>query len=243
MKVKVNKYVSIFNNTVTEITADDLDGLTFIDNSMFENCTNLKTVVLSDDITSIGDNAFKNCTNLTSISIPESVTFIGDSAFASCDNLKTITLSSTTPIELGGNTVFPSSTTNIYVPLGTKSAYISSSTYWGNLSNTLTELVTITAKVYSADSVLSLGDGWTLNGTTLSKTYEVGDTYGELPTLSDGVGTFFYGWSIKESILIEDAISSTDIVDGTVTRIYPLRLEGDSGDDGELGEEIPLPED
>ena len=48
---------------------------------VFEDCTNLTTIILPNNLTSIGSSTFKGCSNLTSITIPESVTSIGHSAF------------------------------------------------------------------------------------------------------------------------------------------------------------------
>ena len=57
-------------------------AVTKIDDSAFENCTNLTNVIIPDSVTYIGNSAFKNCTSLTSITIPDSVTRIGKNAFA-----------------------------------------------------------------------------------------------------------------------------------------------------------------
>ena len=53
-----------------------------------ENCSLIKSVVISDGVTSIGYGAFYNCSNLTSVTIPDSVTSIGDSAFYGCSKIK-----------------------------------------------------------------------------------------------------------------------------------------------------------
>ena len=53
----------------------------------FENCENLKTIVIPNSITTVGTYAFSGCKSLTSVTIPEGVTSIGDFAFRYCYSL------------------------------------------------------------------------------------------------------------------------------------------------------------
>ena len=97
-----------------KITLDlsDMSEVTKIDESAFENCSNLEGIVLPqgiteivgraflgtsialidipDGVTTIGANAFAGCENLESVVLPASLTTIGTDAFAVCSNLKTI---------------------------------------------------------------------------------------------------------------------------------------------------------
>ena len=68
------------------------DGVTSIGSSAFSGCTGLVNITISDSVTSIGSSAFSGCTNLTSITIPNSVTNIGYSAFSGCTSLSEIIL-------------------------------------------------------------------------------------------------------------------------------------------------------
>ena len=52
----------------------------------------LKNVTISEGITYIGDFAFNNCTNLVSLKLPNSLTSLGDQTFIGCTNLKTINI-------------------------------------------------------------------------------------------------------------------------------------------------------
>ena len=80
---------SIFNGFYNVTSVVFPASLTSIGNSAFQNCTNLTSVDLStsSSLKSIGSSAFKNCTNLTSIEIPESVNEFGTTVFGGCDNL------------------------------------------------------------------------------------------------------------------------------------------------------------
>ena len=50
----------------------------------FENCVDLKSVVIPNTVTDIGDRAFYDCQGLSSVVIPSSVTEIGNAPFYGC---------------------------------------------------------------------------------------------------------------------------------------------------------------
>jgi hypothetical protein len=58
-----------------------------LDNNMFGNCTELRTVDLNTSISEIPNCAFAMCTSLTSISLPDNVKTIGEFAFSGCTAL------------------------------------------------------------------------------------------------------------------------------------------------------------
>ncbi len=62
-------------------------NVTEIEDSAFERCRNLTSVMLPEGLESIGNNAFLQCTSLTGITIPESVTRIDGTAFQYCSSL------------------------------------------------------------------------------------------------------------------------------------------------------------
>ena len=74
------------------LTAIRLNGVTYIGDEAFLNCTGLIAGELGSSIQHVGMGAFKNCTALTTATIPPNVTFIGDYAFANCSELKTVTV-------------------------------------------------------------------------------------------------------------------------------------------------------
>ena len=85
-------------NEITEITENDLSGVLTIKN-------------------------FRWWSNLRSVSIPNSVTNIGSMAFYNCTSLTQITMHSATPPKFEGD-VFDEVTAYMYVPSGSKDAYI-----------------------------------------------------------------------------------------------------------------------
>lgn len=141
---KLNQY---FNKTITEVTEEDLAGVTSIKNSAFvgcsslasatipdsvttigsyafEGCASLTSVTIGNGVTSIDSYAFRNCSSLASVTIGSGVTSIGDYAFEYCKKLTSITILPTTPPTLGSS-IFSniSSSAVITVPKGTLDAY------------------------------------------------------------------------------------------------------------------------
>lgn len=75
-----------------KLTSIRLNGVTFIGDEAFLNCTGLVAVELGPSIQHLGMGAFKNCTALTTLTLPPNLNFIGDYAFANCAGLKTATV-------------------------------------------------------------------------------------------------------------------------------------------------------
>ena len=113
----VNKLPQLLNNTITEITAEDLEGVKYIPaelcggktsltsvtisdsvvtlaDKVFYNCRNLKDVTIGNNVQSIGTNAFSYADIRNSLTIPNSVTAIGKSAFAYNKNLPSVVINS-----------------------------------------------------------------------------------------------------------------------------------------------------
>jgi len=71
------------------------DGLREIGNSAFRECHSLKSITLPSSVTKIGDEAFRDCSSLKKVVLNEGILEIGDCAFDSCSSLQSITLPST----------------------------------------------------------------------------------------------------------------------------------------------------
>ena len=141
-----SKLPQVIDKTVTEITAEDLEGAISISERAFEGCENLTSITIPDSVTSIvayafnncsgltnvkigngittiGGNAFSGCYALTSITIPDSVTSIGGTAFYKCSSLTEMTILATTPPTLVNTNAISTATSTIYIPAGTLEAY------------------------------------------------------------------------------------------------------------------------
>ncbi|MBQ8270711.1 MAG: leucine-rich repeat protein [Bacteroidaceae bacterium] len=98
-----------------------------INNAAFIGDTALTSVTIGNGVTAIGDAAFSGCTSLTSTTIGKGVTDIGNAAFQGCAALKEIYVQGTTPALLDSEAFTEHYTSaTLYVPIGTKAAYQSS---------------------------------------------------------------------------------------------------------------------
>ena len=96
-----------FNGAETSVSNIELKtGVTFVNNSQFDGCINLKSIILPPDLASIPNYAFRNCTSLTEINIPNKVREIGKSAFAYSTNLVNLIFQAEPIITSIGNSAF-----------------------------------------------------------------------------------------------------------------------------------------
>lgn len=96
---RVKNATPIERKTVTDISIPD--GITTIENGLFQGFLSLKEVQIPQSVTAIGSEAFKNCTSLRALSIPDTVQKIGTSAFENCGLMKVRIPDSTSSIGEG----------------------------------------------------------------------------------------------------------------------------------------------
>ena len=102
-------------------------GVKVILNSCLSGCENLSSVSLPSGLVSIESNSFSFCKKLSTLTIPSSVQEIKTQAFNGCTGLIAIKCESETPPTISGTNVFagvPWSTCILYVPNGSKDAYV-----------------------------------------------------------------------------------------------------------------------
>ena len=154
----VDAFKALVDDSLTEVTADMLQGITSIGSyafyyslnlrsvtipnsvtsigsSAFYNCTSLTSITIPNSVTNIGGGAFHYCTSLTSVTIPNSVTSIGQSAFYNCRSLASLTVEAATPPTLSGG-VFENTSSGfvIYVPAELVDTYKAASG-WSNYAS------------------------------------------------------------------------------------------------------------
>lgn len=77
-------------SSLTSVTIPE--GVNSIGADVFYECSNLARATIPNSVTSIGDSVFEGCSSLTSVTIPNSVTSIGDSVFKGCSSLTSVTI-------------------------------------------------------------------------------------------------------------------------------------------------------
>lgn len=108
--------VQIVDKSVTEVTAEDLNGITKIGHSAFRDCSNLVSITIPNSATSIDSYAFEYCRKLISVTIPSSVASIGSHTFDECISLASIIIPDSVTT-IGENTFQKcNSLTNIIIP-------------------------------------------------------------------------------------------------------------------------------
>ncbi|MCR5195154.1 MAG: leucine-rich repeat domain-containing protein, partial [Pseudobutyrivibrio sp.] len=97
------KSINISNTKVRYIVAGEFKKCKFstfvlpdtveeIEDSAFEQCSNLKTINLPEGLLKIKQTAFALCSSLDGITLPNSLVKIGNSAFQSCESLTSIVI-------------------------------------------------------------------------------------------------------------------------------------------------------
>ena len=132
-----NKLAKVVDRSVTEITAEDLEGVTQIGTYAFYTCRMLQKVTIPNSVTSISERAFASCSNLTSIEIPASVTKIDTYAFYSCRGLTSITIEAETAPTLSNVNAFTNVPTNCIFYVHNVAQY-QAATNWSTLTDTYT---------------------------------------------------------------------------------------------------------
>lgn len=89
-KVYLSKLAQLANGTLTEITENDLMGITEISGYAFYYIRNLRSIEIPLGVNKIGPYSIAYCPNITHIDIPNSVEVISFRAFSGCNNLTTV---------------------------------------------------------------------------------------------------------------------------------------------------------
>ena len=78
------------NSDITGVTIPE--GVRYINNGAFENCTSLKNVKIPKSVQKIGGYAFYECSSLSSVTFSVGLKSIEDNAFGYCEALKKVVL-------------------------------------------------------------------------------------------------------------------------------------------------------
>ncbi len=132
--VEIGKF-AFANNFNGEYTIQSIivpKTITKIDDSAFENCTNLEQVSFADNsnLKNIEKNSFYGCTGLSEIEVPDSVEKVDDYAFAYCTNLTGTFVLPTNLITFGENVFLSTGISNISIDSTNLNFTVSDSTLY-----------------------------------------------------------------------------------------------------------------
>lgn len=82
--VQEQKLKQLVTRTLSELTEEDLEGITTIGKYAFYNNEGLASISIPSTVTTISQGAFMSAANLTRVILPTSITTIGQNAFTSC---------------------------------------------------------------------------------------------------------------------------------------------------------------
>lgn len=176
------------------------------DTPLFDECTNIKTVVIEDGITHIGFQNFKDCTGIESVSFPATLETIGNAPFLNCTSISTIDLSGCTLLESTGPGLCTGCTSLTTVTLPS-----SIETIGGHAFENCTSLQTINLNACTA-----------LKRICAHAFYQCGNLEGtfSFPTTLKGISSHAFGNCVK--------LSKVTIANGTT-------FEDDGGDTQDTG--------
>jgi len=147
-----------------------------ISSNTFQGMSSLPSISIPNSVTKIGSMAFFNCTGLTTITIPSSVSTIDNYAFNGCTNLESVYSEIHNPFTIDENvfqiwdadthsSVFSKAT--LYVPAGTRDAYLATPA-WDKFLN-IVEMEATSQGDVNGDGAVSIADVTALVNIILGK--------------------------------------------------------------------------
>ena len=93
-----SKIARLVEGSLTEITAEDLDGIETIAYYALGQCYSLKSIDFPNSVTGIAKSAVTGCIDLESVRFGDNLYSIGENAFYWCSNLARVYLPKNPPI-------------------------------------------------------------------------------------------------------------------------------------------------
>ena len=95
------------------------DGVTYIGDRVFYNCTNLENITIPETVKTIGFHAFDNCVKVKDIKLPDNLEVIQTGAFYNCISLKKIEI--------------PKGVSAVYTKVFSDCRSLEDIVFWGNI--------------------------------------------------------------------------------------------------------------
>lgn len=173
------------STTITHFEELESFGISSIPNSAFEDCVNLKSIVIPstldtigekafkssgitniaipNSVRSIGANAFRGCTSLVTISIGTGITSIGDEVFRGCTSMTSMYIYATEPPTLTNINAFSQNTTLIYVDSEYVDRYKTATTWSSNVIKNKIRSIPVIPEFISTFKEIKSSDDCILN--------------------------------------------------------------------------------
>lgn len=209
--------------------------VTFFDDAVFANCSNLIEVDFLSAISEFPTELFQNCSNLKKVSIPSTVTSIEKDAFVGCGNIQKVLLNNKTSVVDIKPNAFPASVfsnATLYVPAGKLSDYLGCG--FANISDDAVVEVSVWPSPFGVGSVTGAdiyqgGDEFTVVATPTSKYVFAGWEYPEdMDVIEENENSIKF--SLSAEVASKYMASGIDIIAKFEKVKYTLSLVYDEND-------------
>ena len=190
------------------------DGITYLGNRAFQNCSNLKTVTLPTSLTILGTHVFKACSALESLDLSNIVSF-GKEAFVNCSGLTQLTMPTALTISEIPQAAFSGLSkveNDIVIPAGVTSIGPSAFVNWGSLNDN-------TVAIQWNKSVKTVGNS-AFQGAKIDEALQIPasvETLGTKAFWKTGITSLSFGDDSELTTIGELAFSECNSLAGNVT--------------------------
>ena len=190
------------------------DGVTYLGNRAFQNCSSIKTVSLPTSLTVLGTHVFKACSALESLDLSNIVSF-GKEAFVNCSGLTQLTMPTTLAIsEIPGAAFSGLSNvqSDIVIPAGVTSIGASAFVNWGSKNENA-------VAIQWNESVKTVGDS-AFQGAKIDEALQIPasvETLGTKAFWKTGITSLFFGDGSELTTIGELSFSECSSLTGSVT--------------------------
>lgn len=131
-----------------------------LSNNVFKNCTALTRIIFNDNLISIGNNTFEGCISLTNIVLPNNLQSIGIEAFKGCSALTSVDFNSSLKT-IDERAFYECNLRTVIIPEGSVIT-IKNEAFYGNNSIDVVSIQAVSSSYscFSDNSILTFNGSW-----------------------------------------------------------------------------------